>query len=290
MHLHLYTINSGIIILVNKQYDILHSKIEMPGCMINLKLAYNATKHEYNLTVYYAPQVKAINKTQMVNIIKTFSQVHDVSQNNILIGDFNFADKDEDKGKGMSDRDKMMNSSWEEFKSETSASVVASLDASVRKFGKALEESPVKLSRKRKREAVLHNNSDVTPADGYKIINASILPSILNCISKCYNCGTENKLLLQQNNKKRNGLCEMLILHCTSCNTDIKSFKTSQQTVNNKMADINLRSVLATTAVGDGLSTLRKLCTNFNLSQPVNEHPYNNYIKFIEGNSIKNCE
>ena len=90
----------------------------MPGRMINLKLAHNATKHEYNLTVYYAPQVKTINKTQMVNIVKTFSQVHDVSQNNILIGDFNFADNDVDKGKGMSDRDKMMNSSWEEFKSE----------------------------------------------------------------------------------------------------------------------------------------------------------------------------
>ena len=38
------------------------------------------------------------------------------------------------------------------------------------------------------------------------------------------------------------------------------------------------------------LSTLRKLCINFNFSQPVNEHPYNKYIKFIKGNSIKNCE
>ena len=75
-------------------------------------------------------------------------------------------------------------------------------------------------------------------------------------------------LSLQQNTKKRNGLSEMLILHSTSCNTDIKSFKTSQ-TVNNKMA---------TTAIGGGLSTLRKLYTNFNFSQPVNEH---------EGNSIK---
>ena len=72
-----------------------------------------------NLTVYYAPQVKSVNKTHMVNIVKTISQVHDVSQNNIIIGDFNFADKDVDKGKGKSDRDKMMNSSWEEFKSET---------------------------------------------------------------------------------------------------------------------------------------------------------------------------
>ena len=54
----------------------------------------------------------------MVNIVKTFSWVHDVSQNNILIGDFNFADIDVDKGKGMSDRDEMMNSTRDEFKSE----------------------------------------------------------------------------------------------------------------------------------------------------------------------------
>ena len=90
----------------------------MPGRMIYLKLA-QRDEQEYNLTVYYAPQVKTINKTQIVNIVKPFSQVHDVSQNNILIGDFNFADNDVDKRKGMSDRDKMMNSSWEQFKSET---------------------------------------------------------------------------------------------------------------------------------------------------------------------------
>ena len=53
----------------------------------------------------------------MVDIVKTFSQVHDVSQNNIIIGDFNFADVD--KGEGMNTWDNMMNSTWEEFKSET---------------------------------------------------------------------------------------------------------------------------------------------------------------------------
>ena len=89
----------------------------MPSRMLNLKLAHKVSKHEYNLTVYYAPQVKTINKTEMVNIVKIFSQVH-VSQNNIIIGDFNFADKEVDKGKGTSVRDKMMNSPWAEFKSE----------------------------------------------------------------------------------------------------------------------------------------------------------------------------
>ena len=73
--------------------------------MVNVHLAHTVTKHVYNLTVYYAAQVKHLGKPQMVNIVKNFSQVHDISQNNVIIGDFNFADADMDKGKGMSNRD-----------------------------------------------------------------------------------------------------------------------------------------------------------------------------------------
>ena len=50
----------------------------------------------------------------MVDIATKFSQVHDVSHN-IIIGDFNFADKDIDKGRSMSYRDQLMTSTWEEF-------------------------------------------------------------------------------------------------------------------------------------------------------------------------------
>ena len=102
--------HSGIILLVNKQYDVLHSEIKMPGRMVNVHLAHTVTKHVYNLTVYYAAQVKHLTKPQMVDIVTNFSQVHDVSQNHIVIGDFNFADKDVDKGKGMDTRDLMMHS------------------------------------------------------------------------------------------------------------------------------------------------------------------------------------
>ena len=59
------------------------------------------------------------DKTQMVNIVKTFSQGHDISQNYIIISDFNFADNEIDKGKGMSPRDTMVCAPWEDFKSET---------------------------------------------------------------------------------------------------------------------------------------------------------------------------
>ena len=68
--------------------------------------------------MYYAAQVKQLTKPRMVDIIKNFSQVHDISHN-IIIGDFNFADVGVDKGKGMSNRDKMMHSVWEGFILET---------------------------------------------------------------------------------------------------------------------------------------------------------------------------
>ena len=87
--------------------------------MLNVGLVHTVIKHSYNLTVYYAPQFKNISKPRMVNIVKNFSQVNDISQNNIIIGDFNFADADMDKGKGMDTRDIMMHSLWEGFISET---------------------------------------------------------------------------------------------------------------------------------------------------------------------------
>ena len=109
--------HSGIIVLVNKQYDILQSEIKIPGRLLNLHLPHNATKHAYNLMVYYARQVKQLRKPEMVSVVQAFSQVHDVSQNNIIIGDFNFADNDMEKGKGMDYRDHMMTTIWEGFTS-----------------------------------------------------------------------------------------------------------------------------------------------------------------------------
>ena len=47
---------------------------------------------------------------------------------------------------------------------------------------------------------------------------------------------------------------------------------------------------MATTSVGGGLSTLRCLCVEMNFPPPVNEHPYNNYLKHIEKISLKNAE
>ena len=78
-------------------------KVKWDDFVRSLHLRHNATKHTHNLTVYYARQVKQLRKPEMI-------KVHDVSQNNISIGDFNFADNDMEMGKGMDYRDHMMTS------------------------------------------------------------------------------------------------------------------------------------------------------------------------------------
>ena len=56
------------------------------------------------------------------------------------------------------------------------------------------------------------------------------------------------------------------------------------------MVDINLRSVVATTSIGGGLTALRKLCTNFNFTQPVHEKQYNNYLKHVAVTAVNNAD
>ena len=90
-------------------------------------------------------------------------------------------------------------------------------------------------------------------------------------------------------------MCETLLLQCKKCNTVIKTFKTSNvinssENKKSKMTDINLRSVVAATSAGGGLTSLRRICTDFNFPEPVTERAYNNYLHHIEEKSIANCE
>ena len=64
-------------------------------------------------------------------------------------------------------------------------------------------------------------------AEGYKIIDCSILEQVFNDVCKCPFCGTDGAITLNQNNKKRKGLCEKLIIMCNSCQNIIKEFETS---------------------------------------------------------------
>ena len=89
-------------------------------------------------------------------------------------------------------------------------------------------------------------------------------------------------------------MCQTMLLYCTHCDEVIKTIDTSKkvesENAQSQLIDINLRSVKATTAAGGGLASLRRLCTNLNLPEPVTENCYTNYLKQVESNLKANCE
>ena len=54
------------------------------------------------------------------------------------------------------------------------------------------------------------------------------------------------------------------------------------------MMDINLRSVVAVTSLGE--TSLRNLCTHFDFPQPLADHSYRSDLKFLEEELISDCE
>ena len=57
-----------------------------------------------------------MTKREAATIIDHFSKLHEIDQNNIIIGDFNFVEDHLDKGKGMSSNDRVLHHLFEDFK------------------------------------------------------------------------------------------------------------------------------------------------------------------------------
>ena len=137
---------------------------------------------------------------------------------------------------------------------------------------------------------------NITPisGSGYKIIDSSMLQELISA-SRCpfYKNGT---LQVRQDNKKRKGMCETLLLYCKSCGKTLKKVTTSPVVHSNNrsekswLTDINLCSVIATTSIGGGLTSLRKFCTDLNLPEPVTENSYNHDLHHTENFVLENCE
>ena len=74
-----------------------------------------------------------------------------------------------------------------------------------------------------------------------------------------------------------------LFYFASSCKKDIYSFNTSPQVEKEKgMKNINSRSVAVVTSLGGGITSLRNLCMHFDFPQPLAEHSYQSYLKYLE--------
>ena len=176
-----------------------------------------------------------------------------------------------------------------------SCSVTNDTSVMEKKQGVDVQVTPRKLTRKRKHDSSILSPDSVTPATGYKIVDSVILQNILNLISICPYCKVCGKLELKQDNGKRHGLCEVLVLLCKACHKVVNTFKTSRtipdkRSSKSKVIDVNLRSVIATTSAGGGLTTLRRICSDMNFTPPITENAYNRYIRQVEETAIVNCK
>ena len=69
------------------------------------------------MSVYYGFQLAHISKTKILETLQHFKGLHNLGDNNIMIGDFNFVENDIDKGKRRVAWDRTISTSWEELKS-----------------------------------------------------------------------------------------------------------------------------------------------------------------------------
>jgi len=135
----------------------------------------------------------------------------------------------------------------------------------------------------------------VTPivGSGYKIVESETNQQ-LDISFLLFNLQKEQYTRTRQDNKRRKGMCETILLFRTHCYKTLKTIESSPlaESENNRsqLIDINLRSVIATTAGGGGLTSLRRLCANLNFPEPVTENAYNNYLRHLKSHAIFNCD
>lgn len=91
--------------------------------------------------------------------------------------------------------------------------------------------------------------------------------------------------------QKRQGLS--VTSHYLISQNNVHTFETGKNVhteKGNKMKDINLRSLAATTSMGGGLTKLRRQSKDLNLPQKLNEKPYNNFLSYFKTSAVKNSE
>ena len=111
--------HAGIIVLIRKDLEILKSCVKIPGRFLNVHFRDKVSDKVFNLTAFYGPQFKRIRKKDLHLTFEHFFSCHSKTDNNIVLGDFNFVDFDLDKGQGMDQQDNLIKQYWEDFKNKT---------------------------------------------------------------------------------------------------------------------------------------------------------------------------
>ena len=108
---------AGIVVLISSKLEVLEDTVLIPGRLLNLKI--KGYKKVYNITALYGYTGKNASQDKMAEITHTLLQYHNTSDNNIILGDFNFADNDLDRTNasrlGKNQMDNILSKPWNDF-------------------------------------------------------------------------------------------------------------------------------------------------------------------------------
>ena len=108
--------HSGIIVIIRKDFEFVSQSEAIPGRLLNIKV--KKLKTTINISVFYGKQWAKMKKEDIAECLGKFNDLHEPTDINLILGDFNFVDFDIDKGKKMDQRDKMIYPIWQEFLSK----------------------------------------------------------------------------------------------------------------------------------------------------------------------------
>ena len=110
---------AGIAVLVNKNLEVLSYSEIIPGRLLNLRV--KGSKKIYNISTIYGYTNQNATQEKMSHITSELTKLHCTSDNNIILGDFNFVDNDLDRSNhtrtGKNQTDNTLSKIWSDFTS-----------------------------------------------------------------------------------------------------------------------------------------------------------------------------
>ncbi len=155
-------------------------------------------------------------------------------------------------------------------------------------FEKIIESEGI-LTRRRRSRLGLSKLKKPENADGYSILDVSLLQKAFQSSAICSFCKkTDSKLTILKDNRKQHGLAEKLIIKCSACLQET-SFHSSRKLDRGKF-EINARSVVASNTLKGGRKILSSFCGIMNLPSPLAKASYARNLKSTASISQEEAE
>ena len=107
---------TGLILFIDKAYEVTSSAIVVPGRVIHFQLRHTLFSTVHSITVYYGHQPTALTKEELQRTFTSIQACHDIQHNNMIVGDFNFVDHPKDRGgHRLAARDSRVQPMWDAF-------------------------------------------------------------------------------------------------------------------------------------------------------------------------------